>query len=122
MPGSGRLLFSRDKKYGPWHRQPFSYVKACRAIETLVFMATMVTVGFSNLGSKYSDLAIMACIMVEILIVMLLLERVLWKLLPLRVRDRVPYDVEEALKQKGDVRSYRDLPKLWTAKRTPMTR
>jgi hypothetical protein len=48
------------------------------------------------------------------LIVGLLLEKVIWSILPDRIRHRIPYDSSEAAREKGDIRSYRDLPKLLT--------
>jgi hypothetical protein len=53
------------------------------------------------------------CVAAAVIIVMLVLERLLWKVFPAHVKVRIPYDLEEALQKKGDVRSYKDLPKLW---------
>jgi hypothetical protein len=115
MPGSHGVIFSRHKRSPPLHRQPFSYVKACRAIETLIFIGTMIALGFSNLGSGHSDVLIMSAVAAEILILMLVLEKIVWKRLPAHIKARVPYDLKEALQQKGDIRSFRDFLKLWRA-------
>jgi hypothetical protein len=112
MPGSGRLIFPRGQKRGSWIEQPFNYVKACRFVETVLLVVTAITISVSDLGSRYSYVIITICVAAEIIVVMLILERLVWKLLPPSVRARIPYDVGEALQQKGDVRSYRDLPKL----------
>jgi hypothetical protein len=116
MPGSHGVLFSRHKKIPPWHRQPFSYVKLCRAIETLIFIATMIALGFSNLGSGHSDALIMGSVAAEILILMWVLEKIVWRLLPAHLKARVLYALEEALQQKGDIRSFRDFLKMWRAR------
>src|SRR5690349_16769235 len=39
--------------------------------------------------------------------------KVFWRLLPLSIRKRIPYDAKEANESKGDIRSIWDLRKLW---------
>jgi hypothetical protein len=82
-------------------------------VETLIFIATMIALGFSHLGSGHSDVLIMGSVAAEILILMLVLEKIVWRLLPSHLKSRIPYDLDEAARNKGDIRSYRDLPKLW---------
>jgi len=38
--------------------------------------------------------------------------KVLWRLLPAKIRARIPYDRQEAIESKGDIKSFWDLRKL----------
>jgi hypothetical protein len=38
--------------------------------------------------------------------------KILWRLLPMNVRERIPYDRQEATQSKGDIKSLWDLRKL----------
>jgi len=96
-----------------WSNEPFSYTKLCYLVPLLVFapaaffpafercrwlpssnVLRVATVGLIALGAYYFFL------------------KVVWKLLPARVRERTPYDLKEAVELKGDVRSFRDFCKV----------
>ncbi len=113
MPGSSRWIYPRRTSSPPWTHQPFSYVKVCRAAETVLFIAIMVALGIFVSGSEHSDLLIMGCVAAVIISVMVILEKIIWKMLPAHVKARIPYDMKEALENKGDIRQLRDLPRLW---------
>lgn len=105
-------------------KEPFSYVKVCFyylpgllvfvGIAVLVFSAfggfqwldrigiwlptsilSRVAVGAAFLGAYY-----------------LFFMKVLWRLLPPSIRARIPYDRQEAMESKGDIKSLWDLRKL----------
>jgi hypothetical protein len=111
MPGSRGVLW--DKRPAS-SRQPFSYVKVCRAAEVLLLFATMIVIGFTDVAAGRSSFVVVACLAGEILIVMFFLERLVWKRLPPRIRERIPYDSDEATRSKGDIRSFGQLVRLLT--------
>ena len=115
MPGSGRMIFLLGRKRRKWSEQPFSYVKACRLVERVVFITTivvaMLTDVFTDFLSRYSDLVVVGCIMAGMIGLMFILEQLLWRRLPPRIKARIPYDSAEALQNKGDIRSYKQLVK-----------
>jgi len=113
MPGSHGVLWPGDKRPAR-RRQPFSYVKACRTAEGLLLLATTIVVGFTDVDAGHSNFVVMACVAGEILIVMFILERLVWKSLPPRTRERIPYDSDEATQNKGDIRSFGQLMRLLT--------
>lgn len=113
MPGSRGVLWDKGRAT---NRQPFSYVKACRLVETVIFVATIIATtfidSFTDFLSRYSNLVVMGCIMAGMIGLMFILERLLWKRLPPHIRARIPYDSAEAAQNKGDIRSYTQLVKV----------
>jgi hypothetical protein len=110
MPGSRRVLWDKRPARS---RQPFSYVKACRLVETVVFVTTIIVatlVDFlTDFLSGYSNFVVVGSLMAETIALMLILEHLVWKVLPPHIRARIPYDSAEALQNKVDIRSYTQL-------------
>lgn len=104
MPGARR-----------WHpsEEPFSYTKLCTAIPILVFVGVLlisILKGDNWLPSSMAlTVAIVGLIAAAIYFFFL---KIVWMLLPARVRARIPYNRDEASASKGDIKSIWDLRKL----------
>jgi hypothetical protein len=91
-----------------WGDEPFSYQKLCYVIPMVVFL---VAVAIPLSGdqwlprSNFLNVVVVAAVGV---IVYLFFLKVVWRLLPARKRERIPYNRQEAVNSKGDVRSFRD--------------
>ena len=116
MPGSGgnRTIYPRSDRGPSWTQEPFSYLKVCRSLEISLLVLFAVIAFAVDLWSAATVFPVIVGLAIAMLIVGLLLEKVIWSILPDRIRHRIPYDSSEAAREKGDIRSYRDLPKLLT--------
>jgi hypothetical protein len=109
-------------------KEPFSYMKVCfYYIPTFVVLLWMVALlisafgGLRWLGQWLDDLGqwLPSSVLLRVALGAALLGayylffmKLLWRLLPARIRARIPYNRQEALELKGDIRSFGDLRKL----------
>jgi hypothetical protein len=109
MPGFGRWRPSDE---------PFSYTKLCAAIPIFVFAAVLIISSFEVDKWLPSSIAFsVATVGLIAIATYLFFLKVVWLLLPSRIRDRIPYDRKDASESKGDIKSIWDLRKLLV--RTP---
>jgi hypothetical protein len=108
--------------------EPFSYWKLCLYyVPGSVFLLWMVALLISMFGGLPSlwpwldevgrllpSSAVLRVAMGAIFLAgyYLFFMKVLWSLLPARIRARIPYDRQEAIQEKGDIRSLWDLRKV----------
>jgi hypothetical protein len=105
-------------------KEPFSYAKLCfyyfPGLLLLLGLAALLISAFGKLqwldrlgdwlpSSIPLGIAIGAAF---IWAYYLFFMKVLWRLLPASIRERIPYDAKEASESKGDIRSFWDLRKL----------
>jgi hypothetical protein len=105
-------------------KEPFSYAKLCfyyiPGLLVFVGIALLVASAFGTLpwlgqigswlpSSVPLRIAIGAALIVGYYFFCL---KMVWRLLPADVRARIPYDRQEALESKGDIKSFWDLRKL----------
>jgi len=109
MPGGRRWRWSDD---------PFSYTKLCITVPALVFLGVVLISAFEK-GQQWLDQWLPSSSALNVVVVgsiglaaYLFFLKVVWKLLPAGIRARIPYDREEAIELKGDVRSFWDLCRL----------
>jgi hypothetical protein len=87
--------------------EPFSYQKLCYFVPGLVFIgAVVMQFGYGGLPVSNS-LNVLLVGLVGIASYLFFL-KVVWLLLPSRIRARIPYNRQEAENSKGDVRSFWD--------------
>jgi hypothetical protein len=99
MPGSIRWR---------WSDEPFSYQKLCYSVPMLVFFGVVIASAFGDNwlpSSNFLDVLLVGLIAGAIYLFFL---KVVWQLLPARIRARIPYDRQEAENSKGDVKSFRE--------------
>jgi hypothetical protein len=105
-------------------KEPFSYAKLCfyylPGLLVLIVIAVLVMSAFGELqwldraGSWFPSstpwrVAIGAALLAGYYLFFL---KILWSFLPANIRARIPYDRQEALEWKGDIKSFWDLRKL----------
>jgi hypothetical protein len=91
-----------------WGDEPFSYQKLCYVIPMLVFLvAVAIPLSGDQWLPRSNFLNVMLVGAVGVLVYLFFL-KVVWRLLPASKRDRIPYNRQEAVNLKGDVRSFRD--------------
>ena len=102
MPGRAR--------WKPSH-EPFSYQKLCYFVPGLVFIGAVVV------QFRYGELPVSDSL--NVLLVgfvgvasYLFFLKVVWLLLPISTRARIPYNRQEAENSKGDVRSFKDFCRM----------
>jgi len=91
-----------------WGDEPFSYQKLCYVVPMVVFL---IAVAISLSGDQWlprSNFLNVLLVGTVGVIVYLFFLKVVWRLLPTRKRERIPYNRQEAVNSKGDVRSVRD--------------
>jgi len=97
MPG-----FSRWR----WSDEPFSYTKLCTTIPLLVFAVVLLISLFGrDQWMPSSDALSVAFVGLIALATYVFFLKVVWRLLPVGVRARIPYDRKEAGELKGDIKS-----------------
>jgi hypothetical protein len=91
-----------------WGDEPFSYQKLCYIIPMIVFLvAVAIPLSGNQWLPESSFLNVMLVGAVGVVGYLFFL-KVVWWLLPARIRARIPYNRQEAESLKGDVRSFRD--------------
>jgi hypothetical protein len=100
-----------------WGDEPFSYTKLCYAIPILVFMSAVVIPLFKEDWLPRSSFLNVLLVGSIALVVYLFFLKIVWRLLPARIRARIPYNRQEAENFKGDVRSFWDLCRALFSKR-----
>lgn len=120
MPGGVR--------WNPSH-EPFSYWKLCYYyFPCLLFCFGLLVMVLSVFGKlewldRMIELLPSSTIWNIVIAVLLIAAydfvfmKLLWKLLPSKLRQRIPYDAREANESKGDIRSVWDLRKLFAPSR-----
>lgn len=98
-----------------WHpsEEPFSYTKLCAAVPILVFATVLLNSIFR--GDKWLPSSMVLSVVIVGAIaaaIYFFFLKVVWLLLPVGIRARIPYDSKEASESKGDIRSFWDLRKL----------
>ena len=105
-----------------WHpnEEPFSYTKLCNYyLPGLVVIGAVLFTAFRGFGwleqwdkwfpSTFVNVAVFFVIAVAVYLLVL---KLVWRLLPASIRARIPYDRQEAMELKGDIKSFWDLRKL----------
>lgn len=105
-------------------KEPFSYAKLCfyyvPGLLVLLVIAALVISAFGEsqwldrVGSWFPSSVLWRVAIGAALIAgyYLFFMKILWRLLPATVRARIPYDRQEAMESKGDIKSFWDLRKL----------
>ena len=100
--------------------EPFSYTKLCNYyLPGFVLIGALLLTAFRGFGwleqfdnwFPSASLNVAAILLVAVTVYVFLL-KVVWRVLPATVRARIPYNREEAMESKGDIRSIWDLRKL----------
>ena len=95
-----------------WGDEPFSYQKLCYVIPMAVFLVAVAIPLTGDQWLPQSNFLNVALVGAAGVIAYLFFLKVVWRLLPARKRDRIPYNREEAENSKGDVRSFLDFCKV----------
>lgn len=105
-------------------KEPFSYTKLCfyHLPGLLVLLGVVALLMWSfgrlqwldQLGNWFPSSTLLRIAIGVVLITgyYLFFTKIVWPLLPTSIRDRIPYDSQEAMESKGDIRSFWDLRKL----------
>jgi ABC-type Fe3+ transport system permease subunit len=111
MPGATRWR---------WSDEPFSYTKLCYAVPPLVFAIVLLlsAVGIDEWLPKSISFSVVTVGFIALASYFFFLI-VVWRLLPARIRVRIPYDRKEAAEQKGDIRSFWTFYKVLLSRSSP---